>query len=61
MGFLIKNCITARNLVNNHILSFVADEFRATHISPEEVEQFGLLFGEQYEINLDLNNSFYMD
>lgn len=57
-GVSDKNCITAANLVNNYILSFVADEIRAKHISPEESKQFGLFFGEQYEMSLDFEQQF---
>lgn len=57
-GVSDKNCVTAGNLVNNYILSFVADEIRTMHISPEEAKQFGLLWGEQYEINLDFEQQF---
>lgn len=57
-GVSHKNCITAGNLVNNYIVSFVADELRAKHISPEQAKQFGLLFGERYEMNLDFEQQF---
>ncbi|MBO9128593.1 TetR/AcrR family transcriptional regulator C-terminal domain-containing protein [Bacillus sp. 165] len=57
-GVSDKNCLTAANLVNNYILSFVADELRAKHFSPEETKQFGLLFGEQYEVSLDFEQQF---
>lgn len=57
-GVSDKNCITAGNLVNNYVLSFVADEIRAKHISPEKAKQFGLFWGEQYEMNLDFEQQF---
>lgn len=57
-GVSDKNCLTAGNLVNNYILSFVADEIRTMHISPEEAKQFGLLWGGQYEMNLDFEQQF---
>lgn len=57
-GVSDKNCITAGNLVNNYILSFVADEIRATHISPEEANEISSSFGEQYEMNLDFEDQF---
>lgn len=57
-GVSDKNCITAGNLINNYILSFVADEIRAKHISPEEAKGFGFLFGQQYEMNLDFDQQF---
>lgn len=57
-GVSDKNCLTAGNLVNNYVLSFVADEIRAKHISPEETKQLGLFFGEQYEMNLDFEQQF---
>ncbi|MGI6553934.1 MAG: TetR/AcrR family transcriptional regulator C-terminal domain-containing protein [Bacillota bacterium] len=57
-GVSNKNCITAGNLVNNYILSFVADEIRTKDICPEEAEQLGLLWGEQYEMNLDFDRQF---
>jgi AcrR family transcriptional regulator len=57
-GVSDKNCITAGNLVNNYILSFVADEIRAKHISPEEAKHFGLFLGQQYEMNLDFEQQF---
>ncbi|MBZ2174303.1 TetR/AcrR family transcriptional regulator C-terminal domain-containing protein [Schnuerera sp. xch1] len=57
-GVSDKNCITAGNLINNYILSFVADEIRAKHISPEEAKNFELFWGEQYEMNLDFEQQF---
>jgi TetR/AcrR family transcriptional regulator, tetracycline repressor protein len=57
-GVSDKNCLTAANLVNNYILSFVADEIRAKHISPEEAKRFGLLWGDQYEMNMDFEQQF---
>lgn len=57
-GVSDKNCITAGNVFNNYILAFVADEIRAKNISPEEAALFGLLFGEQYEMNLDFEQQF---
>lgn len=57
-GVSDKNCITAGNLVNNYVLSFVADEIRTKHISPEEAKQFGLFWGEQYKMSLDFEQQF---
>lgn len=57
-GVSNKNCLTAANLVNNYILSFVADEIRAKYISPEQVKQFLLFWGGQYEMNLDFEQQF---
>lgn len=57
-GVSDKNCITAGNLINNYIPSFVADEIRAKHISPEEAKNFELFWGEQYEMNLDFEQQF---
>ncbi|MFL0197824.1 TetR/AcrR family transcriptional regulator C-terminal domain-containing protein [Clostridium sp. WILCCON 0269] len=57
-GVSDKNCLTAANLMNNYILSFVADEIRAKHISSEELKQFGLVFGEQYEMSSDFEQQF---
>ncbi|MFE4243128.1 TetR/AcrR family transcriptional regulator C-terminal domain-containing protein [Peribacillus butanolivorans] len=57
-GVSDKNCISAANIMNNYVLSFVADEIRAKHISPEEAKQFGLIFGEQYEMSLDFEQQF---
>ncbi|MCF6411429.1 TetR/AcrR family transcriptional regulator C-terminal domain-containing protein [Pseudalkalibacillus salsuginis] len=57
-GVSDKNCLTAANMVNNYITSFVADEQRAKHFSSEDAKQFGLLFGEQYEISLDFEQQF---
>lgn len=57
-GVSNKNCLSAANMINNYVLSFVADEIRAKHISQEEAKQFGLLFGEQYEMNLDFEQQF---
>jgi hypothetical protein len=57
-GVSDKNCLTAANLVNNYILSFVADEIRAKHISPEQAKQLGLFFGGQYEMSMDFEQQF---
>ncbi|PWU00987.1 MAG: hypothetical protein C5B52_07990 [Bacteroidetes bacterium] len=61
-GIPNKNCLIAANIINNYVLSFVADEIRAKniskHFSPEEIKQFGLIFGEQYETNLDFEQQF---
>ncbi|MFE5431698.1 TetR/AcrR family transcriptional regulator C-terminal domain-containing protein [Peribacillus simplex] len=61
-GVSDKNCLSAANIMNNYVLSFVADEIRAKHISeqfsPEEAKQFGLIFGEQYEMSLDFEQQF---
>lgn len=57
-GVSDKNCLIAANIMNNYVLSFVADEIRAKHISPEEAIQFRLVFGEQYEMSLDFEQQF---
>lgn len=57
-GVSNKNCLCAANLINNYVVSFVADELRAKHISREAAEQFGSIFEEQYEINLDFQEQF---
>ncbi|MGI5858604.1 MAG: TetR/AcrR family transcriptional regulator C-terminal domain-containing protein [Tepidanaerobacteraceae bacterium] len=57
-GVSNKNCITAGNLINNYILSFVADEIRTKNISPEEAKQLALLWGQQYEMNMDFQQQF---
>jgi TetR/AcrR family transcriptional regulator, tetracycline repressor protein len=57
-GVSDKNCLSAANIINNYVLSFVADEIRAKHISPEEAKQFGLIFGEQYEMSLNFEQQF---
>lgn len=57
-GVSNKNCLTAANLINNYVLSFVADELRAKDISPEEAVQFGSIFGGEYEICLDFQEQF---
>jgi len=57
-GVSDKYCITAGNLLNNYILSFVADEIRMRQISPEEAKRLGLIWGEQYEFNLDFEQQF---
>ncbi len=58
LGVSKENCLTAGNLVNNYITSFVADELRASHISAEEAQQFGQLFGEEYEFNMEFEQQF---
>ena len=57
-GVSDKNCISAANIINNYVVSFVADEIRAKHISPEEAKQFGFIFGQQYEMSLDFEQQF---
>jgi hypothetical protein len=57
-GVSDKNCITAGNLINNYVLSFVADEIRTKHISPEEAKNLELYWGRQYEMNLDFEQQF---
>ncbi|GKU24402.1 TetR family transcriptional regulator [Clostridium folliculivorans] len=57
-GVSNKNCLTAANLLNNYILSFVADEIRGMNFSPEEAILFGTFFGDQYEFNLDFRQQF---
>lgn len=54
-----KYCITAGNLVNNYILSFVADEIRAKQHSSEGAKQVVALWGEQYEMDLDYDQQFF--
>ncbi|MGA8943613.1 MAG: TetR/AcrR family transcriptional regulator C-terminal domain-containing protein [Thermoactinomyces sp.] len=58
LGVSGRNCMTAANLINNYILSFVADEIRAKQLSSEELEQFGMLFGEQYVFDSDFEHQF---
>jgi len=57
-GVSDENCVVAGNLINNYILSFVADEIRAKHVSPEEAMQYKLLFGEQYKMDLNFDQQF---
>jgi TetR/AcrR family transcriptional regulator, tetracycline repressor protein len=57
-GVSDKNCLTAANILNNYIVSFVADEIRAKNIAPEVAKQFGILFGDQYEMNMDFEQQF---
>jgi len=57
-GVSNKNCISAANIINNYILSFVADEIRAKHISSEATEHFSLILGGQYEMNLNFEEQF---
>lgn len=57
-GVSNENCLTAANLVNNYIVSFVADEIRAKHISPEQAKRFGLFWDGKYEMNLDFEQQF---
>lgn len=57
-GVQSKNCLTAANLLNNYVLSFVADELRAKSISPEAAKQFEFVFGGQYELSLDFQAQF---
>lgn len=57
-GVSDKNCITAGNLVNNYVLSFVADEIRSMHLSPEEAKKLGAFWGERYELNLNFEQQF---
>ncbi|MBL4933244.1 TetR/AcrR family transcriptional regulator C-terminal domain-containing protein [Clostridium paridis] len=57
-GVSNKNCLTAANILNNYVLSFVADEIRGKDISPDAAKQFGLIFGEQYEMSIDFEGQF---
>jgi TetR/AcrR family transcriptional regulator, tetracycline repressor protein len=57
-GVSDKNCLVAANLVNNYVLSFVADEIRAKQITPEQAKVFGSYFGDQYKMNLDFDEQF---
>ena len=57
-GVSDKNCVTAGNLLNNYVLSFVADEIRTRHTSPEEAKQLEQLWGEQYVLNMDFEEQF---
>ncbi|KYQ86404.1 MULTISPECIES: TetR/AcrR family transcriptional regulator C-terminal domain-containing protein [Thermoactinomyces] len=58
LGVSDKNCMTAANLINNYILSFVADEIRAKQLSSEELKQFEMLFGKQYAFDPDFERQF---
>lgn len=45
LGIKDKNRITAANLLNNYVLSFVADEIRIKFSPPEKIESLNSLFG----------------
>ena len=44
MGVKIENLMTASNMMNNYVLSFVADEVRAKNLSADEVKKFAETF-----------------
>lgn len=45
LGIQDENRITAANLLNNYVLSFVADEIRVKFSPPEKIESLNRLFG----------------
>ena len=57
-GVSPKNCLTAGNLLNNYVLSFVADEIRSMYISSEEAKKLEELLDKQFELNLDFDEQF---
>ncbi|WP_088043362.1 TetR/AcrR family transcriptional regulator C-terminal domain-containing protein [Bacillus sp. EAC] len=59
-GVSDKNCLVAGNLFNNYVMSFIADEQRAKHISfsPEEVAAFTSFLGEKYQFGFDFKEQF---
>lgn len=57
-GVADRNCLTAGNLINNYVLSFVADEIRNKQISREEAKQLEQLWGKEYVLNLDFDEQF---
>ena len=53
LGIKEKNCITAANLLNNYVLSFVADELRFKTASPEKMKDLNILFGIRHTDDFD--------
>ncbi|MDR1643235.1 MAG: TetR/AcrR family transcriptional regulator C-terminal domain-containing protein [Clostridiales bacterium] len=61
-GIKPKNLMTASNMVNNYVLSFVADEMRFSRQSPEDVDEFAKMLGPVEEMmffgELDMDEQF---
>ena len=51
-------CITAGNLINNYVLSFVADEIPHKTYFSGRSKNLELYWGRQYEMNLDFEQQF---
>jgi AcrR family transcriptional regulator len=58
MGIQEKNCLTASNMINNYVLSFVADEVRIKSRTSEEIAAFVSLFGLIDNMNMFVQKDF---
>jgi AcrR family transcriptional regulator len=58
MGIQAGNCMTASNMINNYVLSFVADEVRIKSRTSEEIAAFSSLLGIVGSIDMFVEKDF---